>query len=376
MADGSKIEWTDDTWNPFVGCSLESPGCTNCYAMKQAPRTDALTLGAQLAGKLADRLTVPSKNGPVWSGQIRFAERKLSFPLQKRHGRRIFVNSMSDLFHEDVPDEWIDKVFAVMALCPQHTFQILTKRAARMRAYIASRNAERPWQDGNLISMTFWNGKGSAYKSSISKQTPPWPLPNVWLGVSVEDQKRADERIPVLLDTPAAVRWISAEPLLRPVSLEKLCLVTKKPGSARAGIHLDALEGRFFESGLPYNNGARLDWIVCGGESGRSARPMHPDWARSLRDQCAAAGTPFFFKQWGEWAPGECADSAPTRTQDAASYYDENWTSPGWHFERITPRASEEMHREDEPDVYRLGKKAAGRLLDGVEHNALPEVRT
>jgi protein gp37 len=176
MADKTGIQWTEATWNPLAGCSVVSPGCTNCYAMREAG--GRLKSSAKFAG-----LTEPSKAGPVWTGEVRLWERVLDQPVRWTKPRRIFVNSMSDLFHESVPDEWIDRVFAVMALCPQHTFQVLTKRADRMRDYCSSP----------------YNGVALSFK---------WPLPNVWLGVSVEDQARADGRIPRLLDTPAAVRCL------------------------------------------------------------------------------------------------------------------------------------------------------------------------
>lgn len=351
MADHTKIEWTEATWNPITGCSVTSPGCTNCYAMKLAGTR--LRHHESRAG-----LTVDSKAGPVWTGETRFNEQWLDQPLRWKRPRMIFVCAHGDLFHESVPDEWIDRVFAVMALCPQHTFQVLTKRSARMREYLTNITAARLMLATNQFS-------------SARPQPLQWPLPNVWLGVSVEDQARADERIPDLLATPAAVRWLSCEPLLDWVSLEdaaagETCLDPECWGDCRC----DTLAG--FDPGCRRNGGdgtltRKIDWVVVGGESGPGARPMHPDWARSLRDQCAAAGVPFFFKQWGQFAPGEIAGDYldPERPAKGLSLFDGQW-SECW--------SETDGHCDDEPDVYSLGKKRAGRLLDGQQHDAMPQV--
>lgn len=250
----TRIEWTDTTWNPIVGCTIVSPGCTNCYAMRMA--------GTRLkTTKPYNGLTQDTKAGPVWTGEVRFLEERLTQPLKWRKPRRVFVNSMGDLFHEDVPYWWIDRVFAVMAETPRHTYQVLTKRPERMQDYFRGLKDE-------------YRGKARAL-----------PAENIWLGTSVEDQKRANERIPALLDTPATVHFISAEPLLGPVDLTSMC-----------DVDFDALYG--VDHGR-----TRINWVICGGESGPSARPMEPDWARSLRDQCQAAGVAFFMKQMPRKAP-------------------------------------------------------------------------
>ena len=356
MAAQSKIEWTDATWNPIVGCSLVSPGCTNCYAMKQAARIERMREGTWRKmgvpappGGTYEGLTKETKTGAVWTGDVRLVDSALTAPLRWKRPRRIFVNSMGDLFHESVPDEQIDRVFAVMALAPQHTFQVLTKRSKRMRAYVSS------YRDDGQGFLTR-NGE-DGYTSKANMPPKRWPLPNLWLGVSVEDQPRADERIPDLLATPAAVRFVSAEPLLGEIDFTSL------PSVSGIGRHLDALSkaGAKF-SDLP----GRLDWVIVGGESGPRARPMHPDWARGIRDQCAESGVPFFFKQWGEWTPGENVEAKGTL--DTASYF-----AGEWSFGRQTQRESEETHVDDEPNLYRVGKRRAGRLLYGVEHNAFPE---
>jgi len=253
MADGTKIEWTDASWNVVNGCSVVSPGCTNCYAMRLA--------GTRMRHHPTRQgLTVDSAAGPVWNGQVRFIEQVLDQPLRWRTPRMIFVCAHGDLFHEAVPDEWIDRVFAVMALAPQHTFQVLTKRPERMRAYLGSK-ARTGDSDLcraiNRIPAHLGNRHGILVL----------PLPNVWLGTSVEDQRRAEERIPLLLDTPAAVRWISAEPLLAEVNLE------------------------------PWLD--RLSWVVVGGESGPGARRFNIKWARVILENCRAYGVPAFMKQLG-----------------------------------------------------------------------------
>ena len=379
MADKTPIEWTDATWNPIVGCSVVSPGCTNCYAMRLA--------GTRMKSHPSRvGLTRDSKAGPVWTGEVRLMEPWLTQPLRWSKPRMIFVCAHADLFHEAVPDDWIDRVFAVMALAPQHTFQVLTKRPERMRKYLTlpvqgawAGRACQETDDGRLVDLTDARMRVHSALCDLLPKTPAaqlnlaseiqeqhgdgfmprWPLPNVWLGVSVEDQRRADERIPILLDTPAAVRWISAEPLLGPIDPTRICIVPKVAGSPRAGIHIDALRGRYVESRMPYIGswdadgpypaGAlprRLDWVVAGGESGPGARPANPQWFRDLRDQCAAAGVPYLHKQNGEWVSvSEVAGDGP-------------------------------HHRfADGRTVRRIGKKAAGRLLDGVIHDGYPEAR-
>ncbi len=267
----TKIQWTNQTWNPVVGCSIVSSGCRECYAMRLA--------GGRLRNTEAYRgLTEPSKAGPVWNGKVRLLEDRLDQPLRWRKPRRIFVNSMGDLFHENIPDGYIDRVFAVMALAPRHQFQILTKRAERMREYMTAERCDQINAEAGTLA--HWD----------DMPTASWPLPNVWLGVSVEDQKRADERIPHLLRTPAAVRWISAEPLLAPVDFTPW-LEDKEPTAAQAygprGMH-------YIRHGAPW-----LDWVVIGGESGPKARPFDLQWGRDLIQQCEAAGVPVFMKQLG-----------------------------------------------------------------------------
>lgn len=328
MSDGTRIEWTDATWNAITGCSVVSPGCTNCYAMKLAGTR--LRHHPSRAG-----LTTKTKAGPVWTGDVRFNEEWLDQPLRWKRPRRIFVCAHGDLFHENVPDEWIDKVFAVMALSPQHVFQVLTKRPERARTYLSDEDAR-----GFGVCM-----EAARILKRDPGEPPEWPLSNVWLGVSVEDQARADERIPILLDTPAAVRWISAEPLLGPVDIEQW-LYDSDCRLSSEGV-CTCSEPRE----------ARLDWVVAGGESGPGARPMHPDWARSLRDQCQAAEAAFHFKQFGDWLHN--------------SQLDAEGRPGGEVFELMV--ADRRLHRwPDGSASIRAGKRAAGRLLDGREWNGWP----
>lgn len=522
MADHSKIEWTNSTWNPTVGCSIVSPGCTNCYAMKTAH-----ALERRFASKKYASLTKIVNGNAVWTGEVRLDEDALLQPLKWKKGRRIFVNSMSDLFHENLPDEAIDKVFAVMALCPQHTFQVLTKRPERMREYasnpdtpgrvskaadalavaveIAKMGPEeiRPIVDypgyyvsdrGRVLSSSgssrclfcggpvdgiatkaycskkcrqnacFYRRTGRAvemeraltemspdegeqghlrvmlyrdgaqfrelvhrlvltsfereaaageqgchrdgnprnnalpnlrwgdqsgnwddrrrhgHHQSYTKLTESqvaeiklrqangetgealgrefnvsgtqirniaagkqwaltaaieWPLRNCWKGVSCERQQEADERIPHLLQTPAAVRFLSCEPLIGPIDLTNVAPPDNGYGGKAHGI--DTLS--------PFNKILRpqLDWIIDGGESGAGARPSNPQWFRDLRDACAAAGVAYFHKQNGEYVS----------VSEVAG--------PGRHHTF-----------DDGRTVRRVGKKDAGRLLDGIEHNEFP----
>jgi protein gp37 len=291
----TNIAWTDETWNPTVGCSIVSPGCTNCYAMKMAERLEGMASKPDSTGNFhldhykgtTNRGTYNSK--PThWTGKLALApERTLLKPLSWKKPRRIFVNSMSDLFHKDVPDDWIDKVFAVMALCPQHTFQVLTKRSKRMREYMTTKGvARRLW---DLFDTMRCDMELSEYHPAFNSAHKPYddflPLNNVHLGVSCEDQTRADERIPDLLATPAAVRFVSAEPMLGPIDFTMV--------NVHRNAYADALRGyERLDGSTPV-----LNWIICGGESGTGFRPMQIEWAESIRQQCADAGTAFFFKQ-------------------------------------------------------------------------------
>lgn len=320
------IVWTNQTWNPLRGCSRVSLGCMNCYAEAQAARFCG-------AGQpYEDTINPETKR---WNGTIKLVHDKLTEPLRWKRPRMVFVNSMSDLFHEDVPDEYIDKVFAVMALAKQHTFQVLTKRPERMLEYLKSLGRHHEVDRVSLEAKKINTETGFHYTMTSNG----WALPNVWIGVTIENQEAADERIPLLLQTPAAVRWISVEPLLGPVNLER-----PLPGP-------DLQQGGGASICQPWMIQGGIDWVVVGGESGHNARPMHTDWARSLRDQCAAAGVPFLFKQHGEWRGG----------------------GKGWHLSKPVTGGVQFHKWEDGSISIREGKKSAGRLLDGVQHDGYPE---
>ncbi len=310
----NKIEWVinpdgtkGETWNPITGCTPTSEGCKNCYAKRMAKR---------LRGRCGYPADDPFK--------VTFHPDRLDIPLRWKKPRRIFVCSMGDLFHEDVKDEWIDKVFATMLACQRaplgelpilHTFMLLTKRPKRMANYLNIKDRS------HIVALSEARYRG--YVGSDPRRAicdAEWPIRNILLGVTCENQAATDERKPWLLKCPAAVRFISAEPLLGPIVFDSL----------------DGIHG-----------------VIVGGETGPGARPMHPDWVRSIRDQCAAAGVPFFFKSWGDHCyPDQMLD-------DTYSAID---------------RAINLAGNPDYRKPFRVGKKAAGRLLDGREHNDLPGV--
>ena len=269
MGQSTTIAWTDATWNPLRGCTEISPGCAHCYAAAIAARFSG-------PGKPFEGLAYRDANGKAhWTGKIATAPEKLREPLTWRKPRMVFVNSMSDLFHEDVPEEYIAAVFGIMGIASQHTFQVLTKRAARM-ADVLSRLT---WdQCLSALSTTY------PYGLTAAGAVPPWPLPNVWLGTSVENQKCADERIPHLLRTPARVRFLSCEPLLGPIDIER---------ATPCGYYCDETSGHVDHSLR------RLDWVIVGGESGPGARPCDLAWIRSIVRQCKTVGTACFVKQAG-----------------------------------------------------------------------------
>jgi protein gp37 len=358
MGDKTGIQWTEATWNPTTGCEHVSPGCDNCYAASLA------------SGRLAH---VPAyaglASGGRFNGTVRLLPERLDLPLRWTRPRMIFVNSMSDLFHKDIPDEFIAQVFGVMGACPRHTFQVLTKRHARMRSLTNS-------VQFRLAAMD------AARSYSPQRLTPMWPFSNVWLGVSAEDQHWADIRIPALLDAQAVVRFVSAEPLLGPIDFTWLSGVNSLwPDWA---------------GGPGGGTGARhplLNWVIVGGESGPRARPMHPAWARTIRDDCEYAEVAFFLKQWGEWGPapwrvdretGETVEAYKARAEAACAthvhtgncYQQDGRTV--WHLYE-PPHKPWSLERTSlgpgsyEP-IRRWGKKAAGRELDGREWNEFPRV--
>jgi len=307
----SKIEWTDATWNPVVGCTWASPGCDHCYAATMTRRLEAM-------GK-KDYAGLTTKKH--FNGVVRTLGHRLDGPLHWEKPRRVFVNSMSDLFHKDVPFEFVDKVFAVMALTPQHTYQVLTKRPERMAEYL-----DRLWKSYGRQAAAM-AGFGAPLKDG---KCLPFPLDNVWLGTSVEDQQRADERREPL-ERIAAAGWttfVSYEPALGPV------------------------DWKCWEF---------LRWLISGGESGPKARPSHPDWHRAARDYCQFEGIAYFFKQWGEWAPA--GDSFPGFAVMSGN---------GQRSALLQPDGQAGTSGDCATPIVRLGKRAAGRLLDGRTWNEFP----
>lgn len=309
MAGSTSIEWTDATWNPATGCTRVSPGCRpsdHCYAINQARRFDGQDRGY-------DGTTIRRGGRTDWTGHINLHYDRLDQPLHWRKPRRVFVCSMGDLFHPRVPDNFIAEAWSVMASAPRHSFQVLTKR---------------PKRAARLLARSWWIRLVNHHRRHRDGQrTARWPLPNIWLGTSVEDQQRADERIPHLLSAPAAIRFVSAEPLLGPIDLRlEDCWLERDHYLARE----------------------RLHWVIAGGESGPGARPAHPQWVRDLRDQCQSAGVAFLFKQWGAWAPDG---------QDAGGGFGASHTFA------------------DGQVVHRFGKGRAGRRLDGRTWDEFPGVR-
>lgn len=344
MADKTGIAWTDATWNPIVGCSVLSAGCKHCYAMREAARLERM--GGKVGEKYAG-LTMAGKAGPVWIGAVRLHEASLDQPLRWKRPRRIFVNSMSDLAHEALPFGALMRIWDVMwrAWPMGHVLQVLTKRPQRLVDF-AERWADSGEEDHEprlvtgpaAIRQTHRSGRGGLFADMLDTMgTPPagcaypfydwaggmrwWPAaaPHILLGATVENQATADDRRePMRRLAELGWRvWVSYEPALGPVDW----------------------------SGWEF-----LSWLVCGGESGTEARPMHPDWARSARDWCAAAGVPFFFKQWSEWGAGfDCVEET-----------------------RATPKHLLRYFPEMDRTFARVGKKAAGRLLDGMVWDERP----
>lgn len=322
MSDGTPIEWTDATWPIVAGCEKESPGCKNCWAIRDSwrlahnpnPKVSVVYKGT--VHKVGSQL--------AWTGMVRPLPERLAWPLHWRKPRKIFVCSQSDLFHPKVPFDFIDQAFAVMAMCPRHKFQVLTKHPDRMLEYFSDPSraaaiggAQFEMASANLRMVV------EGYTGLVHTRLP---LKNVWLGFSAENQKYFDLRWPQIKDLAYTgwLVWASLEPLIGPINLGQAFTLITRDKYARETL---------------------LKWVVAGGESGPKARPSHPDWFRSLRDQCAAAGVlfggvPFLFKQWGAWAPPIAEDGVP-------------------------PGAVEER-------MYQVGKKAAGRTLDGIEHTAFP----
>ncbi|WP_045562696.1 DUF5131 family protein [Streptomyces sp. FxanaA7] len=397
MATNTSIEWADKTWSPIIGCDRVSPGCDACYAITTA---HVRTSNPQPAIAAAFTGTTHKADGRVdWTGQINLLEDRLLQPLSWKKPVKVFVNSQSDLFHKNVPDEYIAKVFAVMALTPQHSYQLLTKRHARMRSLLRD---ECRCGAGHAPGTHFRSKMAWAVSQANPDRIPglptdaeqrvtvaPWPLPGVWLGVSVENQQWADIRIPALLETPAAVRFLSCEPLIGPVDLwgkrdyrgHRPQLTYWLDGRPGPGPEHTTSTGMTMHSIV---TGPRVDWVIAGGESGPKARPAHPNWFRTIRNQCAHSGVPFLFKQWGEWGVDWPVDKngkvittgrglGITVADDGTVYQPGDLAYPDG------PRYGEAVRadhgRASLTAMYRLGKKKAGRELDGRTHDEFPAPR-
>ncbi len=374
----SKIEWTDRTWNPTRGCSRVNNDCDNCYAMRQAHRQN-------YPGGCYEGLTRIGKNGVDWSGSVRLVPEQLTLPLRWKKPQKIFVDSMSDLFHPSLKRYEIAAVFGVMALACHHTYQIATKRPWNMFQAIANDlDFDDCWEALDRYGISPTRAQTRAIRDALpedspfrhDKTSPLWPLPNVWLLVSAGTQESVNEFIPPLMRTPAAIRGLSAEPLRGPLDIREW--LPSKNSVVRAMIHHQ-------HTGHDCSGGGKeawcdicrvefspdapaLDWVIAGGESGHYARPMHPGWALGLAHQCIAAKVPFFFKQWGKWKP--VVGNAP-RIGD-------QWVFAKGGFEPWTPTNhapfSAERLKEGPHAIMRAeGKKSDSRRLDGRLFEGFPQ---
>lgn len=356
MAENSKIEWTDHTFNPWIGCTKVSPACANCYAMTlMEARYGRVKWGK---GQPRSRTAESNWRKPLqWNrstvyrcqscGQDYYTTLQYDFGYQCNCSSdptictprrpRVFCASLADWLDDEVPIEWLVDLLQLIHDTPNLDWLLLTKRPENWPGRIAAAN--KHVADSAERIMPRLNGFLERWRQGTAPA-------NVWIGTTVEDQTRADQRIPVLLQIPAKVRFLFCEPLLGPVNLGRIRLSSSFPIEHNPLTGFSYVQGKEEPWAVPTDErpAARIHWVICGGESGPHARPMHPDWARSLRDQCAAAGVPFLFKQWGEYCPAEGR-----------------------------PEALEHVHRwPDGTAMVKPGKKKAGRLLDAVEHNGFP----
>jgi protein gp37 len=330
MTTNTNIEWADHTFNPWTGCQAISPGCKNCYAEAWAKRS-----GRDFA---------TPQHTKTWGEPVRWNARHAEFFAEHGRRQRVFCASLGDVFDNRVDPRWRAELFWLIAATPKLDWLLLTKRignAASMTEQALRSSWDRPEREPPL-----WR--------------TPWPWPNVWLGATVVNQEEADRDIPKLLQAPACVRFLSIEPMLGDI---RLCSYLQHSPSAAF------VAGRVTPDMPAWTRigSAAVDWVICGGESGPRARPMHPDWPRSLRDECAAAGVPFLFKQWGEWREprlDESFDTSMGRAQKVPAFI-------------VAPRGTVHCFENDETQaggkpMLRVSKKSAGRALDGVEHNGFP----
>lgn len=362
----NRIGWCEETINPVIGCSKVSAGCDHCYAEVMARRLAAMGCRGYSEVVTDGR----------WNGRTALVESELRKPEQWKAPRRIFVCSMADLFHESVPDEWIDAVFAMAALNEDHTFLILTKRADRMKRYVNEDVLMEGVDRSTGRTVNHWFRSRKTVVEAVAQVTRPgfvlnrWPLDNVQLGVTVENQAAADARIPLLLESCARVRFISVEPMLGPVTLVNAQMRRESSESGVTSSKYNYLTGtRWVFSDEPETwMGLRewdagLDGVIVGGESGPGARPMYPGWVRQLRDECEKAGRAFYFKGWGEWAPSVDNSCCGQRWGDTGYFKD------GRFFNQAGSVLAED--NVGRAYMHRVGKHRSGRLLDGVTHDAL-----
>lgn len=288
MGDKTGIQWTDATWNFVRGCKRKSPGCKNCYAEVVANRFSG-------PGQPFEGLITVGKKGPRWNNKVTLVPEKMDQPLRWTRKRMIFVNSVSDLFHENIPFEFIAASFGVMAEADKHVFQILTKRSERAVVFFDWLRAEANARGTTVVDVCLDEAVKVTKRKKMTKDHPSWPLTNVWLGVSTENQEMADERIPVLLNLPAAVRWVSYEPALESVSFSGW--LPNQPAKSGSNI------------------GATIDWIVVGGESGSGARKFDWNWAKNTVLQCRNTTTKVFVKQMGSNADMAGAGVSPLESR-------------------------------------------------------------
>jgi protein gp37 len=334
MSENTKIEWADHTFNPWIGCTKVGPGCDNCYAKADfEDRRHRVVWGAGHA-------RIRTK---TWGDPVRWNKQADAFFAVHGRRQRVFCASLADVFDNEVDPLWRADLFWLIKQTPNLDWLLLTKRIGNARLMMCDAIS-------TIDPMAEW----------------VMPLSNIWLGATIVNQEEADRDIPKLLEVPATKRFLSIEPLLGPVNLDAAFMPCENWGD---DIVMDPETGAYEccrkcdYTGI--SNEMGIDWVIVGGESGHNARPMHPDWVRGLRDQCQTAGVPFLFKQWGEWTPGENVERV-RGTVDTAFLWNDEW--------KIYPLnlATDGGHIDDEPDLYRVGKKAAGRHLDGEIWNGVP----
>lgn len=345
----TKISWCDETINPVVGCSKISAGCQNCYAENMAARLASMGMGQYQSVTSFRR----------WNGLTAFVPSELEKPRKWGKPRSIFISSMGDLFHESVAYGWIDEIMRMVWENKQHTFILLTKRPDRMQEYftgLAKPGTHTVTAKRLLDRMNYAQYDHGWHMRYLKGGS----LPNLVLGISVEHQEAADDRIPVLLGTPAAQRFISLEPMVGPVSLRWVCAWPENaPTTAQSPTgSTDELDGL-----------RRLDGVILGGESGNKARPLNPEWVRIIRDQCGAAGVPFMFKQWGEWRQAiEVWEPRPFGIFPDGRYYQAGLLMGPINAESVAIAKSHAGQSYER--IHRVGK-SAGNSLDGRTHSEL-----